>query len=489
MTVKSIKFIILLALILSIEIKAQQQVTTQKIIQLMEWIDNLYVDSVNMDILTEDVIRKTLQQLDPHSVYVTKEEVRAMNELLEGSFEGIGVSFQRFNDTILIRSTIRGGPSEKVGLKGGDRIITINGENIDGRVITDNDVMRKLRGARGTTVTLEIKRLGYPELLSFRVVRDRIPHHSIVAAYKVTDKIGYIKLSRFAEPSKREFDNALKKLKNEGMTDLILDLTGNGGGYMNIAIQLANEFLERGQMIVYTEGVNSPRREHRANARGEFRTGNLVVMIDEISASSSEIFAGAIQDSNRGVIVGRRSFGKGLIQSQLIFSDSSMLRLTVARYFTPSGRAIQKNYETGAPVRRQTTALEGGIIPDVTAPVDTSYNTPYHRELIRRGHFNDFMVNYVENNRQEILLTYPTFNAFEENFIVTEEILNDLESFAEQRGLPKSPEMFARSKEYFKLWIKGLIVRDFWETSDMYKFINLSDPIFLKAVEVISDLK
>ena len=517
------KIIILLALLAPAGLKAQPdqyKAATEKIGQLFEWINNQYVDTVNFGTLTEDVIRQTLRQLDPHSMYISKDEVRAMNEQLEGSFDGIGVSFNILNDTILITSAIDGGPSQKIGITGGDKIITVNGEDVAGKGITTTDVTRKLRGPRGTNVLVGIKRRGHAELLTFNIVRDRIPHHSVVAAYKVTDRIGYIKLSRFAAPSKREFDDALKKLKNEGVTDLILDLTGNGGGYMNISILLANEFLDRGQMIVYTEGVNSPRRVHNANARGEFRTGNLVVMLDEISASASEILAGAIQDWDRGTIVGRRSFGKGLVQSQLTFADSSMLRLTVAHYFTPTGRSIQKPYNTNddeyarggvrntrlqsGELTSETTITDdmpkyttlsqkrtiyggGGIIPDVFVPIDTSFNTRYYRELIGRGYFNQFMLRYVDRNRQDINHLYPTFALFDQNFEVTEAILEELQDFAEKEGLSKNPDMFARSREHLKMWIKGYIARDLWEMSEMYEIVNRGDPIFLKAVEVLSE--
>ena len=471
-----------------------------------------------MDRLKENVIRKTLQELDPHSVYFTKDEVRAANEQLEGSFEGIGVSFNILNDTILVVSAIPDGPSEKVGIIGGDKIITVNGENVAGIGIKNIDVTNRLRGDKGTEVTVGIRRRGYSELLTFRIVRDRIPIYSIDAAYKVTDGIGYIKLSRFSATSKREFDIALKKLKNEGVTDLILDLTGNGGGYLGTAIQLADEFLEKGQLVVYTEGENSPRQNYRVRSGGEFTKGKLVLMIDEGSASASEILAGAVQDWDRGTIVGRRSFGKGLVQQQMIFSDGSMIRLTVSRYYTPSGRAIQKPYNTKSDeytrgmirtrlqtgeltgqisntedelqkystlVKQRTVYGGGGITPDVFVAMDTSYYTSYYRELMGLGIFYRFVLNYVDKNRQELKRQYPDFEMFDNAFTVTETILDELQDFAEKEGLAKKPEMFATSQQHLKLWIKGYIARDLWEVAELYRVVNRGNPIFLQAVEEI----
>jgi len=516
-------FVIFLALFLTAGLNAQsrqQRTATFKVAQLFDWIANNYVDTINMNKLSEDVIRKTLQQLDPHSQYITKDEVRAMNEPLEGSFDGIGVSFNILNDTILIISAIQGGPSEKVGITGGDKIITVNGENVAGTGIKNSGVFTRLRGPKGTEVTVGIHRRGYSELLFFRVVRDKIPLYSIDAAYKVTDGIGYIKLSRFSATSKKEFDDAIQQLKKDGVTGLILDLTGNGGGYMETAVQLANEFLERGKLIVYTEGKNSPRREYRANSSGKFTTGKLVVMIDEGSASASEILAGAVQDWDRGIIVGRRSFGKGLVQSQMIFADSSMLRLTVSRYHTPSGRAIQKPYNTindeyargtmqtrlqtgelmgqtqnpdadtmkyQTLVKKRTVHGGGGITPDVFVAMDTTYYTDYYRKLIGFGIFNRFVLNYVDKNRQNIKRQYPTFERFDKNFAVTEAMLEELQVFAEKEGLDRKPEMFAKSQQHLELWLKGSIARDLWDRVELYQVVNRSNPIFLKALEEIKN--
>ncbi len=493
--------------------------TAYKMAQLFDWIDNYYVDTVNIGQLSDEIIRKTLQKLDPHSVYITKDEVRAMNEPLEGSFEGIGVSFNILNDTIMIISAIPGGPSEQVGISGGDKIVTIDGETVAGKGIKTSDVYKKLRGRKGTEVTVGISRKGTKDLLSFRIIRDKIPIYSIDAAYKVMDKVGYIKLSRFAASSKKEFDDALQKLMKEGVTDLILDLTGNGGGYIDVAVSLADNFFDKGQLVVYTEGDHSSRRDYLTSSKGIFKKGKLVVMIDEGSASASEILAGAIQDWDRGLLVGRRSFGKGLVQRQMMFADSSMLRLTISRYHTPTGRTIQKPYHTdndeyakGLSSRLQTGELTGkmsnafadslkyqtllkkrtvygggGIMPDVFVAIDTSYYNAYYRELLGLGIFNRFVLNYVDKNRLQLRHQYPTFEQFNKNFVVSESILEELQDFAEKTGLNKKPELFIKSQQHLKLWIKGYIARGLWNNAELYRVVNQEDPIFLQAVKEIKN--
>jgi carboxyl-terminal processing protease len=484
-----------------------------KITQLFEWIDRYYVDTVDTDSLSEEIIRKTLSELDPHSVYVSKEGVRAMTEPLAGSFEGIGVSFNIFNDTILIISPISGGPSERTGIRSGDRIITVNGDTVAGKKMNNADLMKRLRGKKGTEVNVGILRRGNKELLDFRIIRDKIPIHSIDAAYKVSDNIGYIRLSRFAASSKNEFDEALSRLRKEGMTDLILDLTGNGGGYIDVAVQLADEFFNRGIPIVYTEGVHNHRRDYLTTSGGNFKKGRLVVMINESSASASEILAGAVQDWDRGIIVGRRSFGKGLVQRQIFFLDSSMLRLTTSRYYTPTGRTIQKPYhknneyskevesrlQTGeltggisvdfpdslkyqTLIKKRTVYGGGGIMPDVFVPMDTSFSNTYYRELLGKGIFYRFVLNYVDKNRQHLESKYPAFEEFDEKFKVTESILNDLQDFAEKEGLTKNPELFAKSHSYLAVWIKAYIARDLWDSTELYRITNRQNPIFIQAV-------
>ncbi len=511
---------ILLALLAPVWVNGQsnKHLTAYKMAQLFDWIGTYYVDTVNVDRLGEDIIRKTLQELDPHSVYISKDEVRAMNEPLEGSFEGIGVSFNILNDTILVISPISGGPSEKIGIRSGDKIITIDRDTVAGKKIKTTDVYKRLRGKRGTEVRVGILRKGHTGLLDFRIVRDKIPIYSIDAAYKVTGKIGYIRLSRFAASSKKEFDEALRKLMDEGVKDLILDLTGNGGGYIDVAVQLADEFFDKGSLIVYTEGEHSRRQNYVAKTGGNFRKGKLAVMIDEGSASASEILAGAIQDWDRGLIVGRRSFGKGLVQRQMLFADSSMLRLTISRYHTPTGRMIQKPYhsadneyskgvrsrlETGeltgnasvgfadslkyqTLVKKRTVYGGGGIMPDIFVPIDTSHYNSYYRDLLAKGIFNRFVLNYVDKNRSQLEKLYPTFEKFDRSFVITEDMLDDLQDFAQSEGLEKKPELFARSKQHLRLWIKGYVARDLWNTAELYRVVNQEDPIFVKAVKELS---
>ena len=494
-----------------------------KIKQLFDLIDNNYagkVDSVDVNNLTDNMIRRILHELDPHSQYLTEPEVRMMNEVWEG-YDGIGVSQIILNDTILIYLTVKDGPSEKAGIKSGDKIIAINGENVAGKGVSNNEALQKLRGAGGTEVMIDVLRRGYPELLSFRVVRDKIPAYSIDAAYIVNNKTGYIKLRRFAATTKKEFDDAFQKFKNEGVTNLILDLTGNGGGAIDAAVLLANEFLKSGQLIYFAEGEKTPRRERWTNSNGQFATGKLALMIDEYTGSASELFAGAIQDWDRGIIIGRRSFGKGLIQNNYMFTDGSMLKLTTMRYHTPSGRAIQKPYnikndeyaeevrsrlQTGeltgqkqhigndslryfTLVKKRAVYGGGGIMPDIFVAIDTSHYTDYIRELSKSGIVSRFDINYVEKNRQSLMLQYPTFEQFDKDFTVTETMLDELQDFAQKEGLKRYPKIFVQSQQYLKLSIKGDIAYLLWEMEELYyRIMNEENSIFLQAVEVIENL-
>ncbi|MDR2040030.1 MAG: PDZ domain-containing protein [Bacteroidales bacterium] len=485
--------------------------------QLFDWVGRYYVDTVNIGKLAEDAIRKTLKELDPHSVYIPKDEVLAMTEPLRGSFEGIGISFSTLNDTILIISVVPGGPSEKTGIRNGDKIITIDQDTVAGKGIKTMDIHKRLRGKKGSEVIVEILRKGEKGLLTFHIIRDKIPIHSIASYYKVNKDIGYIRLTRFSASSKKEFDDALKILKKEGAKSLILDLTGNGGGYIDVAVQLASNFFDKGQLIVYTEGDKNKRLNYMAASGGSFKKGKLVIMIDENSASASEIVAGAIQDWDRGLIVGRRSFGKGLVQREMFFGDSSMIRLTISRYHTPTGRMIQKPYHTedseydkGVYTRLQTGELTGettikiadslkfktlvegrtvygggGITPDIFVPVDTAHYNDYYNKLLGKGIFSRFILNYVDKNRLRLEQDYPVFETFNKKFQVSESTLKELQDFAQKEGLERQPEQFAQSKNYLKLWIKGYIARDLWSISELYQVINQEDPIFLKAVDEI----
>jgi carboxyl-terminal processing protease len=488
-----------------------------KFSQIINWIDKYYVDSVNKTELVEKAIIEMLQNLDPHSTYLTKEEVKAMSEPLQGNFEGIGISFNILNDTIFVINPIPNGPSEKVGIKAGDRIVKIEGQPVAGVGIKTSDVYSKLRGKKGTRVSVSISRRSVGELLDFTIIRDKIPIYSLDASYMINDEIGYIKLNRFAYTTMDEFRTALAELKSRGMQDLILDLGGNGGGYMDVAIKLADQFLDDRKIIVYTEGQSHPRRKFYSSSRGEFLDGRIVVIIDQGSASASEIVAGALQDWDRGVIVGRRSFGKGLVQNPMLLIDSSMVRLTIARYYTPTGRLIQKPYEDGFEayskdlinrynagellhsdsivfpeslkyltlVSHRPVYGGGGIMPDYFVPLDTSYNSVYYNRLLNRGIVNYFTLSYVDDHRAELLAKYPTFQSFLDGFNISDEMLKDLTTYAAEEDLAFNVDEFNTSREHIRLMLKSYIARDLWSTSEFYQVFNASNASVLKAIEVL----
>jgi carboxyl-terminal processing protease len=477
------------------------------------------VDSVNKSELVEIAIIKMLQSLDPHSTYLNKEEVKEMNEPLQGNFEGIGISFNILDDTIFVVNPIPGGPSEQVGIQSGDRIILIDGENVAGTGIKTSDVYSRLRGKKGTQVTVSILRRSVKEFLVFTITRDKIPIFSLDASYMIDDKIGYIKLNRFSFTTMDEFESAILDLNKLGAKDLILDLSGNGGGYLDVAVKLSDEFLGDEKLIVYTEGHNHPKRSYIASARGNFEEGRVVVIIDEGSASASEIVAGAIQDWDRGIIVGRRSFGKGLVQNPMLLIDSSMVRLTIARYYTPSGRLIQKPYDKGydeysndilnrlndgelssvdsidfpKSLRYHTLTTGrvvyggGGIMPDYFVPIDTTYQSNYYRKLMNRGILNLFVLNYVDNNRQQLHAKYPEFKTFNEKFEPSDDILNQLTSYAGSQGLTLNTADFSRSRDHIRHVIKAYIARDLWNTNEFYQVYNTLNESCLKALEILKD--
>ncbi len=415
-----------------------------KLAQVMDKVSRFYVDSIDDSKVVENTIEYMLHELDPHSSYLSKEEMEELNEQLEGEFEGIGVSFNILEDTIYIIRAISGGPSERVGIRAGDRIVRINGENVAGSGITTREVQGLLKGPKGTRVGVSVHRRRTPGLLEFNITRDKIPVYSLDASYMVNDRIGYVKLARFSHTSVDEFENSLRELKSKGMEDLILDLSGNGGGWLPVAVELADHFLSGNKEIVRTEGTKIPPRDYKSRKPGLFEQGRLVIMIDENSASASEIVSGAIQDWDRGVIVGRRSFGKGLVQQPFYLSDGSMIRLTVARYYTPTGRLIQKSYKDGyeeythdlinrfnngelssadsiefpKSQRFRTLSLNrvvyggGGIMPDYFVPVDTSDLSDYYRSLISKGIFNSFILQFVDDHRNDYLSRYDNFEVF-----------------------------------------------------------------------------
>jgi carboxyl-terminal processing protease len=442
-----------------------------------------------------------------------------MNEPLQGNFEGIGISFNILQDTIFIISPIAGGPSERVGILAGDRIIRVDGNNVAGIGITNEKVYEILRGKKGTHVNVTVLRRNMNQLLDFNIIRDKIPIYSIDASYKVNENTGYIKINRFSLTTVDEFKLALASLKKEQVSNLILDLTGNGGGYLEIAIELADQFLDDGKMIVYTEGVNNPKKEYLATKAGEFENGKLVVLIDEGSASASEIVSGAIQDWDRGIIIGRRSFGKGLVQRRCPLPDQSEIRLTIARYYTPTGRLIQKPYDKGKDeydmeINRRYAHGEfissdsihfpdslkyytlkntrpvyggGGIMPDLFIPIDTAYYTNYYRDLIRLGILNQFVLNYVDQQRNELLSHYPRLIDFKSQFEINDKILVRLTAYAREQGLPDNPAEFAVSEKQIRTLTKGYIARDLWSTSEFYEIVNDEDPKFRTALSIIKN--
>ncbi|MEE4196727.1 MAG: S41 family peptidase [Bacteroidales bacterium] len=488
-----------------------------KFSRALGYISSYYVDSVNSEKIVEDAIIDILKDLDPHSVYIPADEVKEMNEPLEGNFEGIGIQFNILEDTIYVISPISGGPSEKVGLRAGDRIVQIDGENVAGVNISTTGVRDRLLGEKGTKVNVGIIRKGVDEVLNFTIVRDKIPIYSVDAAFLVESEIAYIKINRFAMTTVEEFKEKFMALKEKGASSLILDLRGNGGGYLDQAIDLADQFLEKDKLIVYTQGLKVPRMDNFSTSNGIFKQGKVVILIDEGSASASEIVSGAVQDWDRGIIVGRRSFGKGLVQKPMYLPDGSMIRLTVARYYTPTGRLIQKPYDGGneeyakelmdrfehgefvnkdsinLPDSLKYYTLEnkrivyggGGIMPDIFVPLDTTSVTGYYSKMVRQGLLNSFVLEYIDDNRKKLKSNYPNFDAFQKMFEVDEIILNDLRKYGEENEVTVTDDEYEQSKNNFSLIIKGLIARDLWDMSEYFQIVNTRDKGFNKAVEVI----
>ena len=487
---------------------------------LLRTVDSFYVDSVDVNKLTEAAIVKLLSELDPHSVYISADEVQQMNEPLQGSFEGIGISFNIFRDTLLVLQTIPGGPSEKVGLMAGDRIIYVNDELIAGKGITNQDVFKFLKGEKGTLVKIKILRRGEKGLLDFDIIRDKIPLNSLDASYMSDDKNGYIKLSRFSATTTEEFVEALKKLKeNPKFQNLILDLRGNGGGFLKSAFEVVDQFLGFGQLVVYTEGLKSSRRDYVAVGDGIFEKGKLIVLIDRGSASASEIVSGAVQDWDRGIILGRRSFGKGLVQQPYYFLDGSMIRLTTAHYYTPSGRCIQKPYNDGVDeyqndfserlshgeffnkdsivvndslkyatlINHRTVYGGGGIIPDVFVPIDTSLNYKYYNQLIRKNIVNQFVLDYVDRNRKELKKEYPDFETFKKKFSVDDSMLNELWKEGAKKDIPEDANAIEFQKDYITRHLKAIVARDLWNVSCFFEIFNEGDDEVIKALSILNN--
>ena len=514
---KIVGLVCAIVIIVSSQVNGQSP-AGKKFESLIQLIEYAYVDSSDADRLTEKAIKSVLKDLDPHSVYIPKKDLEKVNEPLVGKFEGIGIQFNILDDTIMVTNTISGGPSEKLGIMAGDRIVTIDGENVGGTGINNSKVVRMLRGDKGTKVKVDIARRGEKDLLDFVITRDKIPLYSVEAKYMVEPEIGYIKISRFANSTVKEFEQALAMLKERGAESLILDLTNNGGGYLNRAIEMADEFLSDDKLIVYTEGRANPRRESKATNAGKFEKGKLVVLINESSASASEIVSGAVQDWDRGLVIGRRSFGKGLVQKPYPLPDGSAVRLTIARYYTPSGRCIQKPYEKGSkdyrndlseryengelyfadsikfdPDLKYYTSKKravyggGGVTPDIFIPLDTSMNSKYYRDLLRKGVLNSYSLTYVDDHRTELNDRYKDVKDFDKGFIVDEAVLNDFYAYAESKGVKKNESQIEKSQSLIGVQIKALMARNLWDSSAYFEIYNSINPFVTKAVEALGD--
>ena len=482
---------------------------------------NLYVDSVDEKKLVEDAIRGMLEKLDPHSTYSNAKEVKQMNEPLQGNFEGIGVQFNMIDDTLLVIQPVTNGPSEKVGIIAGDRIVSVNDTAIAGVKMSKEEIMRRLRGPKGTKVKLGVVRYGIKDRLTFTVVRDKIPVKSIDAVYMIRPGIGYIRIGNFGATTHQEFCDALEKLKQQGMKDLVLDLQENGGGYLQAAVNIADEILAKDELIVYTEGRRVPRQEYRARGEGHFTKGKIVVLVDEYTASAAEIVTGAVQDQDRGYVVGRRTFGKGLVQRPIDLPDGSMIRLTIAHYYTPSGRCIQKPYEKGKQKdyamdvynrlkkgeltnqdsihfadslkfqtlhRQRTVYGGGGIMPDYFVPLDTTRYTSFHRQLAAKGIVIQQNLRYVDNHRQQLKKQYTDFNTFKQQFEIPQSLIDDAMAEGKKQKIePKDDEELQRTLPYLRLQLKALVARDLWDMSEYFSVFNEQSDIVKKALEIIQE--
>ena len=497
----------------------ERETQAYKMNELLMRIESMYVEEVDLASLLETAIVSMLEEMDPHSVYIPAEELQAADEPLNGNFDGVGIQFNIFRDTIMVVSPISGGPSEKLGIMAGDRIVTVDGEVVAGTGVTNKDVQRLLKGPKGTLVTVGIKRGNDPDLLTFEIIRDKIPIYSVDASFMVSPEIGYIKVNRFAKTTMTEMYGALAKLKDEGMQDLVLDLQGNGGGMLRTAIQMADEFLSGDKLLVYTEGRAFPRENTRARIPGRFEKGRLVVLIDQGSASASEIVSGAIQDWDRGLIVGRRSFGKGLVQRPVRLIDESAVRLTVQKYYTPAGRCIQKSYEGGVEeyrkekyqrfesgelmsmdsldlpdslkfetrIQGRTVYGGGGILPDVFVPLDTMDNSAYFSSILRKGLDSRFALTFVDSVRAILESTYPTEDAFIDQFEVKEDMVTNFQDFVASEGIEFNEEDWERSGNAIEMRLKAMIGRNLLKQSTFYRVISGLNESLQKAVTILQD--
>jgi carboxyl-terminal processing protease len=492
---------------------------TLKISRTLGLIDAFYVDTVNINGLTDKAIIEMLKTLDPHSVYISAKDVKDMNEPLNGNFEGIGIQFNLLRDTIIVIEPISGGPSEKVGIHAGDRIITIDSEKVTGINITTSGVRKRLMGMKGTKVDLEVFRKGEKEVLDFTIIRDKIPINSLDASYMLKNETGYIKLNKFAATTDKEFSDAVLQLRERGMKNLIIDLRSNGGGYMLAATALAEKFFPDKKLLVYLNGRKTPRQDYNSSGSGNLSSARVAILTDEGSASASEILAGALQDWDRGIIVGRRTFGKGLVQNGFYLPDGSMIRLTIARYYTPTGRLIQSPYNEGYDkylenfnkrytdgelmtadsihfpdslrfktlLNKRNVYGGGGIMPDLFVPADTAYYSDYYRNLVRKGLLNSFALEFYDKNRDRLTSEYKSFDDYEKKFSFTPGEVASLIKKAEDSGVRYNDGQFNVSQTEILIVLKALVASNRWRTNAYFQIINENDIVIEKALKAISD--
>ena len=498
--------------------RAPKEITPeQKLQAAQQLIGAYYVEDVKSDTIVDEAIRAMITTLDPHSAYTTPEETKEFTEPLEGKFSGIGVQFTMQEDTVYVIQTVPGGPSEKVGILAGDRIIAAGDTVIAGKKMKNTQIMKYLRGPKGSVVVLKVKR--GPEIIDFSVTRDDIPINSVDETFMADPSTGYIRVTRFAESTGQEVRDAIARLRGQGMKNLIIDLSDNGGGYLGSAFDMAAEFLPVGTPVVSTVGRAFPSHTYTTELSGDFLNGRIVVIANQNSASASEILSGALQDNDRALIVGRRTFGKGLVQRPFMFPDGSMIRLTVARYYTPSGRCIQKPYDSGQDdysndiihriksgelssadsihvdlsqkfstlTNNRTIYGGGGIIPDVFVPIDTTYYSVYYRDLLAKGAINRLCIDYVDQNRKALKKAYKNEDSFIDGFEVTDDILNQLRTIGEREGVEFNEEQFNTSLPWIRTVIKAIIGRDLFDQSTYFRIANPMSPEFREALEVITD--
>lgn len=520
MTKRFLPILLVLASAFSVFAQKMDLPPARKLAFVQQIIEQYYVDTVNGGKIADEAIIAMLKTLDPHSTYSDPEATKALTEPLQGNFSGIGIQFNMLDDTIRVIQTVPGGPSEKVGLLAGDRILSANDTLISGVKMPQADVMKRLRGPKGSKVAIKVARKGVSEPIDFIITRDDIPTYSVSATYMASDSVGYVKVTLFGETTPDEVRTAVSKLKKQGMKHLIIDLEDNGGGYLQAATEIAGLFLEPEELIVYTEGTHVQPTRYISEGKQERGIGRIVITVNQYSASASEIVSGAIQDQDRGLIVGRRTFGKGLVQRPFPFPDGSLIRLTTARYYTPSGRCIQKPYTAGDENDYNADILHrylhgefmsadsvhfdesllrhtlknhrpvyggGGIMPDFFVPVDTTYYSTYYRDILAKGVLHKFCNNYIDENRQNLKKEYPTERSFVEKFNVSDSMLQGLINLAEKDSIAPDSAMIAISRPAFKVLVKALIGRDLFEQSTYYLVANRLNPIYNEALRVISD--